>query len=107
MNLNTEQYVINPVRLEVVELSQANAEAVAIWCGGELDRVKNSFSDSPSASQLYIPSVHGPLSAEIGNIIALDKTTGRFSVMTRDHLEREYQRVGLRQDGAGFPRLRN
>jgi len=109
MTLNTQQYVINPVRLEVVELTQANAEEVARWCGGELDRVRNSFSENnTTVSQLFIPSVHGRLSAEFGSLIARDQETGRFSVMTAEHLEREYQRVGVRQDfkpASTFPRL--
>lgn len=99
MSLNTQQYAKKPERLEVIELTKDNVEEVARWCGGTLHSVKNVLRDCEHGHSLAIPSIYGGIDAEIGTFIARNAETGVFSVMTKEHLENEYQRIGLRQDG--------
>jgi hypothetical protein len=111
MTLNTQQYRNKPVRFEVVELTLTNAEEVARWCGGTLHSVRNILNHSDRTEgphSLQIPSIYGGIDAEIGTFIAKSLDTGVFSVMTREHLEAEYERVGVRSEGfasRGFPTL--
>ena len=110
MTLNTQQYMKKPENLEVVELTKDNVEEVARWCGGTLNSVRSILNDTdcPLPHSLAIPSVHGGIEAELGTFVVRNSETGRFSVMTREHLEREYVRRGVRQDGPfGKPDMRN
>lgn len=99
MSFNTQSYVKKPERIEAVELTQANLSEVASWCGGRLENIRNVMSDNITASSIGVPSLYGALSAEIGTFVVRNAETGVFGVMTREHLENEYQRIGLRQDG--------
>lgn len=101
MSLNTQQYMKKPENLEVIELTKDNVEEVARWCGGTLSSVRNIMNETncPLPHMLQIPSVHGGIDAELGTFVVRNSETGRFSVMTQEHLEREYVRRGLRQDG--------
>lgn len=100
MGLNPKQYVKKPNRLEVVELTKDNIEEVSAWCGGSVEKVRNALSKSyETTGTLAVPSIYGSMTAEIGSFIARETETGRFSIMTEEHLEQEYQQVGLRQDG--------
>lgn len=110
MTLNTQQYQKKPEHLEVIELTKDNVAEVARWCGGTQNSVRNVLNEDncPLTHSLAIPSVYGGIDAEIGTFIAKNLETGAFSVMTREHLEKEYERYGLRQDGfvhRGFPTL--
>lgn len=110
MTLNTLSYHKKPERVEVVELTQENVAEVARWCGGTKNSVRNILDqgDCPLVHSLAIPSIYGGIDAEIGTFVARNLETGVFSVMTREHLEKEYERYGLRQDGfvnRGFPKL--
>jgi hypothetical protein len=113
MTLNTLQYRNKPVRFEVVELTLKNVDEVARWCGGTRHSVFNILNnqDCPQDTHthsLQIPSIYGGIEAEIGTFIAKNLETGAFSVMTREHLESEYERAGVRSEGLtfnGFPRL--
>ena len=99
MTLNTQQYVKKPSRLEVVELTRENLVQVATWCGGRINDIRNVISDSGNSSSIGVPSLYGAIDAEVGSFIARETETGKFVVMTREHLDQEYQRVGLRQNG--------
>lgn len=101
MTLNTQTHQRKPDRIEVVELTKDNVDEVARWCGGTRNSVRNILNadNCPQTHGLAIPSVHGGIDAEFGTFIARNHETGVFSVMTKEHLEKEYQRVGLRQDG--------
>jgi len=108
VGINTLQYMKKPENLEVIELNRDNVEAVARWCGGNIETIRNILSPSNEAySGIAVPSVYGPISAEFGSFIARNSETGKFSVMTKEHLENEYVRRGLRQDGIfGKPDMR-
>jgi hypothetical protein len=101
MTLNTQQYQKKPETIEVIELTQDNIREVARWCGGTQNSVRNILNETncSEAHSLAIPSIYGGISAEIGTFIARNAETGVFSVMTKEHLDAEYQRIGLRQDG--------
>jgi hypothetical protein len=99
VSLNTQQYVKKPSRLEVVELTKDNLVQVATWCGGRINDIRNVMSDTGNTSSIGVPSLYGAIDAEIGSFIAREVETGKFLVMTKEHLDHEYQRVGLRQDG--------
>lgn len=111
MTLNTLQYRNKPVRFEVIELTLKNVDEVARWCGGTKQSVRNILGHQDcieGSHSLQIPSIYGGIEAEIGTFIAKNLETGAFSVMTREHLESEYERYGVRSDGIvtnGFPRL--
>jgi hypothetical protein len=99
MGLNTQQYVKKPNRLEVVEVTRENLTEVAAWCGGQVNDIRNVLSDSLNSGSIGVPSLYGAIDAEVGNFVAREVETGKFSVMSREHLDNEYQRVGVRQDG--------
>lgn len=99
MTLNTQQYQKKPETLEVVELTQTNLVEVATWCGGRIEDIRNVMSNSTTATGIGVPSLYGAISAEVGVFVVRNRETGVFGVMTKEHLENEYQRVGLRQDG--------
>jgi hypothetical protein len=101
MGLNTQQYQKKPENIEVVELTKDNVQEVARWCGGTQNSVRNILHQDHAleTQSLAIPSIYGGISAEIGTFIARNAETGVFSVMTKEHLDAEYQRIGLRQDG--------
>lgn len=99
MTLNALHYRKNPETIEAVELTRDNLVAVATWCGGRLENIQNVMSDKISASSIGVPSLYGAISADIGTFVVRIQETGAFSVMTREHLDKEYQRFGLRQDG--------
>lgn len=101
MTLNTLQYRKRPENIEAIELTKDNVEEVARWCGGTLNSVRNVLNETncPNAHSLAIPSIYGGIEAEIGTVIVRNSETGVFSIMTKEHLEREYQRLGLRQGG--------
>jgi hypothetical protein len=109
MGLNPQNYVRKPNRVEVVEITKDNIVEVATWCGGRINHIRNVMSSDLIPDTIGVPSLYGAISADIGSFVARELETGRFSVMTKDHLEQEYQQVGMRHDGirgtSGFPRL--
>jgi hypothetical protein len=109
MTLNKLQYRNKPIHLEVIEVTQSNVDEVARWCGGSVEKIHNTLSNQmESTGLLAVPSIYGSISAELGSFVARDRETGRFSVMKREHLDSEYERVGVRSEGFvnnGFPRL--
>ena len=108
MTLNTHQYMKKPENLEVIELTQDNLSQVATWCGGRINDIRNVMSNSIAASSIGVPSLYGAIEAAVGTFIVRNSETGAFGVMTKEHLEREYVRRGLRQDGIfGKPDMRN
>ena len=107
MGLNTLQYMKKPENLEVIELTRENLVQVATWCGGRVNDIRNIMSDAVASTSIGVPSLYGAIDAEVGSFIARNSETGKFSVMTKEHLEQEYIRRGLRQDGIfGKPDMR-
>lgn len=99
MGLNTQQYVRKPNPIEVVEVTKDNVSEVAIWCGGRTNHIKNVMSDTLIPMTIGVPSLYGAIDAEVGQFIARESETGKFVVLSREHLEAEYSQVGQRQDG--------
>jgi hypothetical protein len=101
MTLQKQQYVRKPNRLEVVELTRENLGEAATWCGARINDIRDP-------SSIGVPSLYGAIDAEVGSFITKELETGRFLIMTKEHLDAEYSRVGRRQDGfvnRGFPKL--
>ena len=108
MTLNKKNYVRKPNRMEIVEITKENISEVASWCGGRVGDIRNLFDGNTTDVTIGVPSLYGAIDAGVGSFVARELETGRFLVMTREHLEQEYQQVGMRQDGfanSGFPRL--
>lgn len=108
MGINPKNFVRKPTRLQVVEITQENISEVATWCGGRIEHSHNVMSNTTTPQTIGVPSLYGAISADIGSFVAREADTGRFTVMTKEHLEQEYQQVGIRDNvfgNTGFPSL--
>ena len=85
-----------PVRIEAVQLDQENAEAVAQWCNGNLERTLSYGYDFVEA--LIIPTLEGDMRCAVGDWVVRGMA-GEFYPVKDFIFESTYESVddGLRE----------
>lgn len=83
-------YRVKPDRQKAVKVTETNKQDIAQWCGGEVME-KGSIEEREAKGVLYIPSLQGPLSADVGDYVAQDES-GRFNVFSADRFEARYEK---------------
>lgn len=92
--MQVKSYRVKPDDQQAVEVTKENMSAIAKWCGGS---VMEGMGVEPGnkGDYLYIPTIAGPISAQIGEIVAKD-SNGRFNVFDKERFDRRYEEYGTR-----------
>jgi hypothetical protein len=64
MALTTKKYKKKPIKIDAVELTQANAEDVAKWAHGKVENASD-----PMTLSVSIPTLEGVMTASIGDFV--------------------------------------
>jgi hypothetical protein len=102
------RYRKKPIVIEAIELTEANRDEVAFWCGGRWVeaplRPRNNMEDY--ATGLYIGTLEGGIHASIGDFV-IRGVKGEFYPCKPDIFAATYEAVGLVTDAPELiPRLR-
>jgi hypothetical protein len=84
-----------------IKLTHDNLDDAADWCGGMV--VSDSKASDPTDVYRYVkvPSIYGPLTAEIGSYIVKDDH-GRFRIEVAEDYEETMEPFVTRDQGIGL-----
>lgn len=89
-----EQWERNPERVWIAKLTADNAERVAAWCGGKVERTSKASDPDDVAVWVHVPTIGGIVRAFAGkDWVIKDDATGRFRVVKADAVREGYHRV--------------
>lgn len=92
--MEIKHYRVKSDNQEAIEVTRTNMSAIAKWSGGAVMEGMG-MEGGAKGDYLYIPTLTGPISAEIGEIVAKD-SSGKFNVYNKDKFLARYEEVGLR-----------
>lgn len=100
MGLNISRYAKRPVVIEAVQLTEANINAVAAWCGGHVEEIRAPHPGVGAGSlahYLLVPTLEGVMRADLGWYV-IKGVEGEFYPCKDSVFEATYEFVGYGPD---------
>lgn len=93
-----QKFRLKPADVEALQVTPANVEAAAIWCGGKVERETSPRDSTDTSTHLLYPTINGRGRVSMGNYLIKDGF-GVFKDMPGPAFDTIYTPVGKRQEG--------